>query len=448
MDLKTQDYENAASSTVPPIVHTEAVRPAVIFHLLTEFAKAGSNLDKYLKKPLVYGPTRVTEEHVAQFVGLADIDPPRDLTDEEAMFAHGVVGVATEAGELVEALLKVWFFKEPWDRPNVMEEGGDVLWYVVRFLKAAGYTLPEAMERNILKLTNRHHRNGATFNPDADRNRDLEAERALLEAPPAARAIVEGAAAQPPQEPYLGLATNAQLRAEMEARESLGHTADNYRTTDGSPASEQRGMACLQRFDDGREVWLDSYSGGGSPEGVFGKLRLATYQEASQTTFATTRDYVAVDLVIPENVVLESVHRVGNAEVRHRIYGSATLDDNARTVFYPISGNPLAINGQGGPMRDATADELETLPVDRATFVTGDPSRVSTSAGQNQTVIERQDMGGGVVMERRAVDRPATEEEAASLYPEKPYRGPGSFYAEHGRDKHQDFDAKPIHGTD
>ena len=458
MDLKTADYEVAASSTTPPIVHTTAVRAAVIFHLLSEFAKAGSNLDKYLKKPLVYGPTRVTEEHVAQFAGLADIDEPLGeyaLTDEQAMFAHGVVGVATEAGELVEALMDVWFFKKPWDRTNVLEEGGDVLWYVVRFLKAAGYTLPEAMERNILKLTNRHHRDGKTFNPEADRNRDTAAERALLEAPPGVRAIVEAAAAQ---EPYLGLATNAELTAELEARKSLGHTAPGYRTTDGGPTAERRGLALLvTRGDQGQEeIWLDSYAGGGAPGGEWSTLTTVLYLGPNPGEEAIRRTYIATDLLAPDGVKItvggvevsastpEHMARMG-FELAEKTT-NANLDDPAM-VFYPIHGNPMTINGHGGPMRDATDEEMKTLPVDPATYVTGDPGRVSMKFPENiqrplpgsfeavhgrkkhqdfapkpgETTTEN--LGDGVVLERRGVDRPASPAEIADAFGNGPIHG-------------------------
>jgi hypothetical protein len=41
--------------------------------------------------------------------------------------------------------------------------------------------------------------------------------------------------------------------------------------------NEQRGICRLESYDDGSEVWLNSYSGGGSAEGAWGRIRLAFY---------------------------------------------------------------------------------------------------------------------------------------------------------------------------
>ena len=91
---------------------------------------------------------------------------------------HGAIGICTEAGELQDALKKHLIYGKPLDAVNLMEECGDVLWYVALTLDAAGYSMEEAMERNIAKLRRRFP---DQFSQEAALVRDLDAERAALE---------------------------------------------------------------------------------------------------------------------------------------------------------------------------------------------------------------------------------------------------------------------------
>ena len=65
---------------------------------------------------------------------------------------HGAVGVCTEAGELQDMLKKHLIYGKALDITNVIEECGDILWYVALALGAIDTTLEECMERNINKL--------------------------------------------------------------------------------------------------------------------------------------------------------------------------------------------------------------------------------------------------------------------------------------------------------
>lgn len=94
---------------------------------------------------------------------------------------HGAIGVGTEGGELLDQVKKHLYYGKALDKANVMEECGDVLWYVAVALDAVGFTMEEAMERNIGKLRARYPGN---FTTEAALNRDLEAERKTLEKKP------------------------------------------------------------------------------------------------------------------------------------------------------------------------------------------------------------------------------------------------------------------------
>jgi NTP pyrophosphatase (non-canonical NTP hydrolase) len=69
---------------------------------------------------------------------------------------HAAVGVAGEAGELLDAIKRTWVYNEPLDGENVLEECGDVLFYIQAQLNVTGLTLHDAIEHNVAKLHKRY----------------------------------------------------------------------------------------------------------------------------------------------------------------------------------------------------------------------------------------------------------------------------------------------------
>jgi NTP pyrophosphatase (non-canonical NTP hydrolase) len=62
------------------------------------------------------------------------------------------LAVGNEAGELQGVLKKE--YREKDDRPErVLDEAGDVLFYLTALLDKYGYTLEDAMQRNMSRLT-------------------------------------------------------------------------------------------------------------------------------------------------------------------------------------------------------------------------------------------------------------------------------------------------------
>lgn len=101
------------------------------------------------------------------------------MSDEfNAKLVHYLLGVGTEAGELQDALKKLVIYGKPIDRVNVIEEVGDVLWYLSRTLSLLDSSFEEAMTRNNAKLKARY---GDKFTEHAALNRDLTKEREILE---------------------------------------------------------------------------------------------------------------------------------------------------------------------------------------------------------------------------------------------------------------------------
>jgi len=58
--------------------------------------------------------------------------------DVNARFLHGAIGLVTETGELEESIYKAKWNKEKWDTVNVIEECGDVIWYLAIVVDSLG----------------------------------------------------------------------------------------------------------------------------------------------------------------------------------------------------------------------------------------------------------------------------------------------------------------------
>jgi len=91
---------------------------------------------------------------------------------------HASFGVSSESGEVADAIKRFVFYGKPIDRINLIEEAGDLLWYINVLLNAVDSTFDEAMERNIAKLKARY---GDKFTEEKALNRNLTKERGVLE---------------------------------------------------------------------------------------------------------------------------------------------------------------------------------------------------------------------------------------------------------------------------
>jgi NTP pyrophosphatase (non-canonical NTP hydrolase) len=71
-----------------------------------------------------------------------------------------VLGLVGEVGEVVEHIKKdrrPGDRRKPLSREKLIDEGGDVLWYLTRLFGENGVSLEEVMEFNVKKLTERHN---------------------------------------------------------------------------------------------------------------------------------------------------------------------------------------------------------------------------------------------------------------------------------------------------
>jgi len=69
---------------------------------------------------------------------------------------HAALGVGSDAGELVDAVKKHLIYGKPLDYENVIEEIGDVMWFLALMCQATGTSLEEVARENIKKLSKRY----------------------------------------------------------------------------------------------------------------------------------------------------------------------------------------------------------------------------------------------------------------------------------------------------
>lgn len=100
------------------------------------------------------------------------------LAGNQPKFIHAALGIAGEAGEVVDIVKKVEMYNKPLNHDHLIEELGDLLWYVNLMIQAAGSTWGEVFERNIAKLEARYP--DKVFNRDQAINRNKEAEQAAM----------------------------------------------------------------------------------------------------------------------------------------------------------------------------------------------------------------------------------------------------------------------------
>ena len=86
---------------------------------------------------------------------------------------HAFIGMVTEVGELAGALKKYVIYGRPLDVDNVLEEIGDLLWYVALALKVLDVPMEQVMLMNIAKLQARF---GEAYSDEKEKGRNYAEE--------------------------------------------------------------------------------------------------------------------------------------------------------------------------------------------------------------------------------------------------------------------------------
>ena len=111
-----------------------------------------------------------------------------EMSADQANMLHMAVGVSGESGELLDAIKKNVIYQKPLDRENVVEELGDMEFYMEGLRQGLGITREETLEHNIEKLGKRYE--GFKYSNDAAQSRADKNEE-----------LVTGRPDQPPKPP-------------------------------------------------------------------------------------------------------------------------------------------------------------------------------------------------------------------------------------------------------
>ena len=79
-----------------------------------------------------------------------------EMTGEDAHLMHMAVGISGESGELLDAIKKQVIYRKPLDRDNVIEELGDLEFYMEGLRQGLGITREQCIDANIAKLGKRY----------------------------------------------------------------------------------------------------------------------------------------------------------------------------------------------------------------------------------------------------------------------------------------------------
>ncbi len=82
------------------------------------------------------------------------------LTPSDAELIHAGMGASGEAGELLDAIKKATIYRKDIDRENVIEELGDLEFFMEAVRQNMGITRAETLEHNFNKLMRKRYPNG------------------------------------------------------------------------------------------------------------------------------------------------------------------------------------------------------------------------------------------------------------------------------------------------
>lgn len=79
-----------------------------------------------------------------------------DFDNDKANLLHHAVGIAGEAGELLDAVKKHAIYNKPVDRDNIIEELGDLEFYMAGVREALDISREYTLSMNMEKLAKRY----------------------------------------------------------------------------------------------------------------------------------------------------------------------------------------------------------------------------------------------------------------------------------------------------
>lgn len=121
--------------------------------------------------------SKVTHPEMVRALAKSGDTIAEEMTGDEAHAIHMMMGISGEAGELLDAVKKSVIYKKPIDRENVVEELGDMEFYMEGLRQGFGITREETLAHNITKLSKRYE--GLVYSNEAAKERADKAETSM-----------------------------------------------------------------------------------------------------------------------------------------------------------------------------------------------------------------------------------------------------------------------------
>lgn len=161
------EYSSFVTRLLANQPHHEVVPRRVMLSVIRASLSTSDLLDQ-CKKGFFYGKDTDRLEEIRD---LADLHGQK-FTRDEITFLHPVIGIRTEADELLEMVLE-----DQVDTQAVIDEAGDLLFYLQALLTRVGSSIPEAMRANVAKLLVRFpdgYNEAAATSPDKAAEADAQ----------------------------------------------------------------------------------------------------------------------------------------------------------------------------------------------------------------------------------------------------------------------------------
>ena len=100
--------------------------------------------------------SKITHPELVTALAKPGADIVATLTPEDAHALHMAVGISGESGELLDAIKKAAIYRKPIDRANVIEELGDLEFYMEGLRQGLGLSREETLAANVRKLSKRY----------------------------------------------------------------------------------------------------------------------------------------------------------------------------------------------------------------------------------------------------------------------------------------------------
>lgn len=167
--MNVTKYQADAARTASENFHDNLVVPSTLIDAIDEVQLSAQHIDK-IKKALFYGREDTDLAFVRSLKG------DEAYPDVDVNLIHSILGIYTEAAELLE-LLGLALRTGETTEADLINEAGDGLWYHAMLYRLLGTNFDEVASKNIAKLRKRFP---VKFTEDLAVNRDEAAENVVF----------------------------------------------------------------------------------------------------------------------------------------------------------------------------------------------------------------------------------------------------------------------------